>query len=105
VNRNPVALTWDYRQQPDLDELARAVHEVSAGAVHIHQVDTGSDDCAIVVACISLTSDEVTAVWRGEAEEPPEGAKRCPRCGRMRLLGRYDVCRPCAVEEGWDTDA
>jgi hypothetical protein len=30
------------------------------------------------------------------------GCKRCPRCGSARPLGRWDVCQPCAVDEGWE---
>lgn len=29
------------------------------------------------------------------------GCKRCPRCGGSAPLGRWDVCQPCAVDEGW----
>lgn len=30
--------------------------------------------------------------------------KRCPRCGTTAVLGRWDVCRPCAVAEGWEAE-
>ena len=29
--------------------------------------------------------------------------KRCPRCGQNAAMGRFGVCEPCAVQEGWDT--
>lgn len=29
-------------------------------------------------------------------------AKRCPRCGETRQLGKYRVCQPCAAACGWD---
>ncbi|MEU4558389.1 hypothetical protein AB0F72_08365 [Actinoplanes sp. NPDC023936] len=28
---------------------------------------------------------------------------RCPRCGDKTALGRFDVCQPCAVQEGWES--
>jgi hypothetical protein len=57
------ALSWDWRGQPDLDQLARIVLDVSGGTVHVHQVDTGSDDYAIVVSDRPLTDGEAYAVW------------------------------------------
>lgn len=44
-------LSWDYREQPDITELAKHVLELSGGAVHITNVDdTGCDAYAIVIA-------------------------------------------------------
>jgi hypothetical protein len=34
-------LIWDYRQQPDLDHLARVIHALSDGRVSLRPVDTG----------------------------------------------------------------
>lgn len=60
-------LSWDWREQIDLDDLATAVREVSGGRAHVTQVDTGSDQYAIVVADRKLTHDEAVAaheaVW------------------------------------------
>lgn len=28
--------------------------------------------------------------------------RRCPCCGNTRVLGRYDICAPCAANEGFD---
>lgn len=60
-------LSWDWREQPDLDDLADAVREVSGGRAHVTQVDTGSDQYAIVIADRKLTADEAIAaheaVW------------------------------------------
>ena len=59
----PAVLTWDWREQPDPDELARAVRDVSGGTVHIRQVDTGSDQYAIVVAAADLDDEAVQDVY------------------------------------------
>lgn len=59
----PVVLVWDYGQQPDMDALAKAVREVSGGAVHLHQADTGSSDYALVIAPAPLTDQAVEAIW------------------------------------------
>ncbi len=34
-----------------------------------------------------------------------EQGTRCPRCGATRPMSRWDVCGPCAVEEGWEPSA
>jgi hypothetical protein len=43
-------LSWDWRQQPDLDELARILADLSGGRLHLRQVETGSDEYAVVIA-------------------------------------------------------
>jgi hypothetical protein len=67
---HPVILSWDWKEQPDLLELAEAIHGVSGGTVHLHQVDTGSSDYAIVLAAEPLDERQVADVyehrWDGE---------------------------------------
>ena len=41
------SLTWDYREQPDLDDLARIL---ARHGVHLEQVDTGSDQYEIRIS-------------------------------------------------------
>lgn len=67
----PVVLSWDYRGQPDLAELARAVLAVSGGTVHLTAVaETGTDDYALIVADRPYEQVEASEVyqghWRGE---------------------------------------
>lgn len=56
-------LTWDWRQQPDLDRLAAAIRDLTGGNVGLHQVDTGSDEYAIVLADQLLTDAEARSIW------------------------------------------
>jgi hypothetical protein len=63
----PELLTWDWRGQPDLDELARILLEVSAGTVHLHQVDTGGDEYAIVLADRALSDREALDVYERQS--------------------------------------
>ncbi len=56
-------LSWDWREQPDLDELAKALREVSGGSVHLHQVETGSDQYAIILSDRALRPNEVDTYW------------------------------------------
>ncbi len=58
-----VALTWDWRQQPDWERLAVVVLDLSGGRVHLRLVDTGSDEYALVVADRDLTEQQATRVF------------------------------------------
>jgi len=69
----PVILSWDWREQPDLDELAKAVLEMSGGTVHIHAVETHSDQYAIVLADTELDDAVVAETYRRWYYEDEEG--------------------------------
>lgn len=55
-------MSWDYRQVPDL-ELAKIVAEVSGGAVHVREVDDGSDEVVIAVSRLPLDDAAALAWW------------------------------------------
>jgi hypothetical protein len=57
-------MSWDWRGQPDLTELARAVREVSGGGVHLVEADTGSDQYAIVLSDQPLDKAAATDAYR-----------------------------------------
>ena len=59
-------LTWDWREQPDLDHLGRLICDLSGGTVHLHQVDTGSDQYAIVLATTKLDARSVCEIYDRE---------------------------------------
>ena len=50
--------TWDHRQQPDLEEMAALISELSGGKVVLQEVDTGSDEYAWTVADRELSEEE-----------------------------------------------
>lgn len=56
-------LSWDSRQQPDLDRLAAIVLELSGGRVHMAMAETGTDDYAIVLSDEPLSKPEATRAW------------------------------------------
>ena len=60
-------LSWDWREQPNLAQLGRAIHDLSGGLLHLHEVQTGSDDYAIVIADQPLTDAEARRIY----EEAP----------------------------------
>lgn len=59
----PELIVWDWRQQPDLDQLAAAVVRVSGGTCHLTVVDTGGDEYALVVGPRAIAPDEACAVY------------------------------------------
>ena len=62
----PRVVSWDWREQPDIDELAAAVRELSDGLVHVTQVETCSDEYAIVLAGRPLDAEEAYRLWSRE---------------------------------------
>jgi hypothetical protein len=51
-------VTWDWRGQPDLAELARAVWEASRGRAVLRELVTGGDEVALVIADRPVTDEE-----------------------------------------------
>ena len=57
-------LSWDWKGQLDIDELAAMVLDLSGGAVHIKHINnTGSDQYAIAVSTAPLTADDAAAAY------------------------------------------
>ncbi len=60
-------LTWDWREQPNLAELAEMVTRLSGGRLHIVEPDTGGDEYAIVLSTRALTVEQATEVYHGRS--------------------------------------
>jgi len=54
-------LSWDWKGQPDLDELSEALRELAG--LHLYRVETGTEDTAIMITTKALDDDAVQAVW------------------------------------------
>lgn len=63
-------ISWDWQEQPDLADLAEAVRRVSAGTVHITEVDTGLGEYTIVVQAAPVTTPPTRAEAPQSAQEP-----------------------------------
>jgi hypothetical protein len=59
----PVVLSWDYGQQPDLDELAAAIDRLTVGKLRLIQVETQSSDIEIILSTVPLDEQAVDALW------------------------------------------
>lgn len=57
-------LTWDYRQQPDLDRLAAIIADLTGGAATVHEANTGDDQHAIVLANTALPAPAVDRLYQ-----------------------------------------
>lgn len=62
TEHGPVILSWDWAEQPDMDDLAEAIRDLFGG--HLYKVNTGSDDYAIVLSRTALDDDAVAEAWR-----------------------------------------
>lgn len=64
-------ISWDWRGQPDIEELNEAVSAVFDG-IHCPQVtsvDTGGDEYAVLVSPAPMTSAEAQAAYEEHWEE------------------------------------
>jgi hypothetical protein len=59
-----VIIGWDWKDQPDISELHRAVCDISGGKVHIREVESGTDDYTIVVSDAELDDEQAQAAYR-----------------------------------------
>lgn len=57
-------ISWDWRQQPDLDHLARIIHDLSGGKLIVQQADTGSDQYALVLSTVGLDQPEADRLYQ-----------------------------------------
>lgn len=58
-------MDWDYKEQPDMEELARIVAGQSGGQVHITVVPyAGGQEYAIAVCDRKLPDDEALEAYR-----------------------------------------
>lgn len=57
-------ISWDWRQQPDLDHLARLIHDLSGGQLIVRQADTGSDQYALVLSTVGLDQQEADRLYQ-----------------------------------------
>jgi len=59
-------VVWDWREQPDHDQLAAAISRISAGAVHAVFPDTGSSDYALVLSSLPLTPEAAARLYHDQ---------------------------------------
>jgi hypothetical protein len=56
-------LSWDWREQPDRTELARILTDLTDGRIKLYDVETESDQYAIVVTTGDLADEEVGRIY------------------------------------------
>lgn len=58
-------LSWDHREQIPFDRLAEALSDLTNGALHLHEAETGSDQYALVIAASGpLSQREANEIYR-----------------------------------------
>jgi hypothetical protein len=59
-------LSWDTNQSPDIEDLAKLIHTLSDGKLHLREIDTKSDFYAVVISDAELdeaTTDRLFGQW------------------------------------------
>lgn len=59
-------LSWDWREQPDMEALQRALNAIAG--LHVEDIDTGSDQFAIVISAQDRSREEFEEIWRKHQE-------------------------------------
>ena len=63
VQPDAAVFTWDWREPPDMEQLASILHDVSGGNVHLRMVETGSDQYAAVISTVDLGDAAAQATY------------------------------------------
>jgi hypothetical protein len=63
-------ISWDWKEQPDLADIAAAVLEMSGGLVHMRAVETGSDSYQWVISDHPVDDTEALRLDAELAEDP-----------------------------------
>ena len=60
--------TWDWRAQPPMDAIAKAVSEMSASGsrIHMREVNTESDQYAWIIADHEVSDEEAARLYFDE---------------------------------------
>jgi hypothetical protein len=87
-------LSWDWKEQPDLDTLGRVITTMSNGTVHLHQVDDGTDNITILLSDTPLDARAVLDAYDA-ACEPQAGTDL------VELWLMHDTITPYEVREVW----
>jgi hypothetical protein len=62
-------MSWDWKEYVDLDQLGCIIHDLSGGDINLYEVDTGSDQYAIVISRGEMTPEQVVEAYRGRWDE------------------------------------
>jgi len=57
-------LTWDWKSDAPLDDIAAAASRVSGGNVYITYADSGSDQVVVIVSATPLEYAEATELFQ-----------------------------------------
>lgn len=61
---SPIVVSWDWKAQPNFDEIGAAVRGLSKGQCDIREVPVlGGDDYAVVIADHPLNDEQAQAAW------------------------------------------
>lgn len=100
-------LTWDWREQPDLNHLSAIIRDLSGGRIHLTPTATGTDEYALIVSTAPV--DEATAAglyrqWQTDGRDtwnlstPDSGSHHY--LSTACLHGRHDHCRSTTAADG-----
>jgi hypothetical protein len=101
--------TWDFKEQPPLDDIAAEIEAMSArGKVWAYQPGTGSDSYALLLSPRALTTEQVQKIYdepdaqvriRVSIETPAGPVVEFFEMDLAELIGLSEAKRSAAVTE------
>lgn len=64
ATKMPMVMTWDWKEETDLNQLGQMVRAVSGDRAYIYDIITDSDQRACVVSPRKLTDAEAIAIYQ-----------------------------------------
>lgn len=63
-------LSWDWKEQFNIDDLIQVVNELSGGKLHVKNIeDTGGDEYAIIVSTEPLSDEKAQEIFESRWDE------------------------------------
>jgi hypothetical protein len=56
-------MTWDWRASLDLEELRHVLSDLTGGRLHLTEVETGSDQYAVLISTTPVGDLETRHMW------------------------------------------
>jgi hypothetical protein len=97
---DPNVVSWDWKAQPDLDQLARLLEPLG---VALSKVDTGCDEYAVRVSAAERASEPPHApaeAHTGAPETSGTGSDRGTGAGEAEARSETDRCRLIKTSDG-----
>jgi hypothetical protein len=65
-NRKTEVISWDWKEQIDLDKLGNAIRTLSGGTLDLREANTDGDFYAVVISSQPIAPEQAQALFEAE---------------------------------------